>query len=267
MHLLPSSAAARERAPGRGSPRLTRNVVPGVHRLEHAHVNCYLLDDAQGITIVDAALPATWRHVPAALDAIGRIPSDVRAVVLTHAHFDHLGFARRIRTAWGVPILGHALEQPIASHPYRYAHESPRFGSALRHVSGAAIIARMAAAGALMVPGVDDLEPIAPGTELDLPGRPRVVFTPGHTFGHCALHLPAADAVLTGDALVTLDPYTGARGPRLVSRDATADSAAALDALDALDELDASVLLPGHGEPWRDGVRAATAAARRAGVH
>ena len=32
------------------------------------------------------------------------------------------------------------------------------------------------------------------------PGRPRVVFTPGHTYGHCALHLPDRDVLLTGDA-------------------------------------------------------------------
>jgi glyoxylase-like metal-dependent hydrolase (beta-lactamase superfamily II) len=49
---------------------------------------------------------------------------------------------------------------------------------------------------------------------LPVPGSPRVVFTPGHTLGHCALHFPERDAVIAGDAVVTLDPYTARRaGP------------------------------------------------------
>ena len=56
-----------------------------------------------------------------------------------------------------------------------------------------------------------------------MPGRPRPVHTPGHTHGPIALHLPDRDALITGDALVTHDPYTGRRGPVLVAAAATAD--------------------------------------------
>ena len=93
-----------------------------------------------------------------------------------------------------------------------------------------------------------------------------VVFTPGHTDGHCALHLPAADAIITADALVTLDPYTARRGPRLVARAATADVAANLDSLEAIQATGAQVVLPGHGEPFRSGVAAAVRMARAAGA-
>ena len=50
---------------------------------------------------------------------------------------------------------------------------------------------------------------------LALPGAPQVLHTPGHTDGSCVLFLPERRALLTGDALVTLDPYTGRRGPRV----------------------------------------------------
>src|SRR4051812_12679926 len=43
--------------------------------------------------------------------------------------------------------------------------------------------------GALFVKGVETVRTFTDGEELDVPGRPRVVFTPGHTHGHCALHL------------------------------------------------------------------------------
>lgn len=113
--------------------------------------------------------------------------------------------------------------------------------------------------------GIAGLVPIVPGEVLDVPGHPRVVFTPGHTFGHCALHLPDADVVLSGDALVTYNPYTGASGPQIVSGAATADSRQALSSLTALADTGASLVLPGHGDPWWDGAASAVAVARAAG--
>ncbi|MDH2443742.1 MBL fold metallo-hydrolase [Amnibacterium sp. CER49] len=244
---------------------LTRNVVPGVHRLGHADVNCYLLVESDAVTVVDAAFPRTWPLLGKALTAIGRKPEDVRALVLTHAHFDHLGFARRIREEWEVPVLAHPAEESLARHPYSYAHENPRLLYPVRHPGGVPILGRMAAAGAFAVRGVEELGYYEPGATLDLPGHPRVLFTPGHTFGHCALALPDVSAVIAGDALVTLDPYTGFRGPRIVAGAATADSALALDSLGELAATGARVLLPGHGEPWRQGAEAAVASARAAG--
>jgi glyoxylase-like metal-dependent hydrolase (beta-lactamase superfamily II) len=80
------------------------------------------------------------------------------------------------------------------------------------------------------------------------------------------LHLPERDAVIAGDALVMLDPYTAKRGPRIVARAATADSARAFASLKPLAETGARVVLTGHGEPYTDGVERAAAEAYEAGV-
>jgi len=244
---------------------LTRNVAPGIHRLSHAYVNCYFVEDASGVTIVDAALPATWMHVRRVLTAIGRTPHEVRALVLTHAHFDHLGFARRIRDEWGVPVYAHLADHDIAAHPYRYAHENPRSIYPILHPRAVVPLAAMVRAGALAVPGLDEVIEIEPGAELDVPGSPRVVFSPGHTFGHCALHIASADALLCGDAVVTFNPYTAGYGAQIVSGAATADSEQALVSLEVLAATGARLVLPGHGRSWRDGIASAAAQAMAAG--
>jgi len=244
---------------------LSKNVAPGIHRLEHAYVNCYLIEDESGVTLVDTAFPATWPLLQNALRQIDRTKDDVRAVVLTHAHFDHLGMAERLRKEWSVPVWAHPEERYIARHPYRYAHESPRLLWPVTHPTSIPILGRMVRAGALTVPGIDDLRTFASDDVLDVPGQPRVVFSPGHTFGHCALHLPERSALISGDALVTFNPYTGGTGPQIVSGAATADSAQALASLDALAATGADIVLPGHGKPWKKGIVSAVAEARKVG--
>ncbi|MFS0700660.1 MBL fold metallo-hydrolase [Cellulomonas sp. 179-A 4D5 NHS] len=242
-----------------------RDVADGVHRLDVGHVSCYLLEGAGGgLTLVDAGLPAVWPVLGRALRELGRRPEDLRAVVLTHAHFDHLGVAERLRRR-GVTVWGHLHEHELARHPYRYSHERTRASYPFRYPRAVPILGGMVRAGALQVRAVREVRPMPTGTRLPVPGEPEVVFSPGHTWGHCALHVRDRDVLFSGDALVTLDPYTAHTGPRIIAGAATADSGLALRSLDALARTRAGLVLPGHGEPWTGGVRAAAAEARSAG--
>ena len=254
-------------APRRGRrPTLTRNVAPGVHRLEHAYVNCYLIEDGRSVTIVDAAFPSTWAPLLLALDEIGYNRSDVEALVLTHAHFDHIGFAARAQSELRVPIWVHRADEHLAAHPYHYQRERTPFVYPLLYPAAIPVLAGMTAAGALAVKGVENVQYLPENGMLDVPGQPQIVFSPGHTFGHTALHLAGRGALLSGDALVTLDPYKGSRGAQIIAGAATADSAMALDTLTALADTDADLVLPGHGDPWSGGVRSAVDAARALGA-
>ncbi len=247
---------------------LHRDAADGIHRIEHAHVNLYLIEGARGeYTVVDAGLPGVWSHLGRLLGQVGADPGKVAALVLTHGHFDHVGVASAMQKEWQLPVWTHTDERQLAAHPLRYHHERNRFAVPLTHPRSLPIVARMTLAGALTVRGVEGVTVFDTDHPLDLPGNPVPVFTPGHTFGHTALHFPERDAIITGDALVNLDPYTGERGPQIVSGAATADSAQALDSLTVLRDTGATIVLPGHGETWTGGIADATDLARRRGPH
>lgn len=242
-----------------------RDVAPGVHRIEDAYVNWYLVEEEVGICAVDAGHPSSWDSLHEVLRELGRAPADVLAVVLTHAHFDHVGFAERARRELGARVLVHADDLALARDPWNYEHERSRLPYAAKHPSFDVAFAAMAAAGATGVRGVESATTFADGATLDVPGSPQVVHVPGHTDGQCALHYPERDLLIVGDAIVTRDPYTAEEGPRIVAGAATKDSAQALESLDRLATLDATTVLTGHGPAWRDGIAEAVTRARTAG--
>ena len=215
--------------------------------------------------LIDAGIPMQAHRIAAfARERFGDAPP--RAILLTHGHFDHVGFARGLKVSLGTPIWVHGADRTLAAHPYRYRPERNRVVFTLGHGRSLPILGGMVLAGALAVRGVEADELFGDGDVLEVPGRPRVIHTPGHTAGQCALLLPDRGVLLSGDALVTLDPYTGRRGPRLVAPAATADSDLALASLGRLVDCGARIVLPGHGAAWRGGAEAAVVAARRAVV-
>ncbi|MDP8908959.1 MAG: MBL fold metallo-hydrolase [Chloroflexota bacterium] len=243
---------------------LHKDAVSGIHRIDEASTNWFLIEEGGRLTVVDTGFPRSWNTLRQALHELGRSPGDIDAVVLTHAHFDHMGFAERARSELGVPVWAHEKEVPLTEHPWRYDHESSRLRY-VRYPGFLKVFTAMGARGALWVKGTKEIRTYTDGQQLDVPGRPRVIFTPGHTQGHCSLHFADRGAIIAGDAFVTVNPYTGSRGPQIVAGAATADSAQALASLDALTGLSATTTFVGHGEPWTLDVALAVEQARAAG--
>ena len=231
---------------------LVPRVADGVHRIEDANTNWYLVEEDGAITIVDAGVPTSWASFHRALRQLGRRADQVEALVLTHAHFDHVGFAERARRELRLPVYVHENDVPLTMHPWRYDHERPRSVHLATHPQALPFVAQFVRSRAFFPAAIREVTRYESGV-LPVPGSPHVVPTPGHTLGHCALHLPDRDCVIAGDAVVTLDPYTARRGPRLVSRAATADSERNRRTLENLAATRARTVLVGHGEPWHDG--------------
>jgi glyoxylase-like metal-dependent hydrolase (beta-lactamase superfamily II) len=238
-------------------------VADGVYLLERAHVNCYLVVSDEAIVLIDAGLPRTWPLLTTVLASIGATPGDIDAVLLTHGHFDHVGMCDRLSNEHRLPIHVHDADRELVRHPYRYAHERARWAYPFAYPRSIPILAGMVAAGAVGIKGVHAGGDVRAGQVL--PGGLVTVPSPGHTPGHCGFFLEKQGVLFAGDAIVTLDPYTGETGPRIVAGAATGDSASALDGLGAFVDTGAGLVLTGHGAPFRDSIDLAVRAARTAG--
>jgi glyoxylase-like metal-dependent hydrolase (beta-lactamase superfamily II) len=220
-------------------------------------VNWFLIETDEGPVAVDAGFPTAWKQIEHRAD-------ELRAVVVTHGHADHVGFAPIAERRHGVPIYVPERDEKLVKSPIPYAKSERLPLFYLQHAATRRVYWR--ALRAIGVAGQRVRSPRTYGDGDELPGGLRAVFTPGHTKGHMALHLPDRDLLFVGDALVTWDIYTDRTGPRLIARAATWDSKVNLESLERIAQTGASTLVTGHGEPWRQGAASAAAAAREAGA-
>ena len=249
-------------------------IAPGVHRLGDGMTSFYVVEhgDSDGVTVVDTGLPAHAAQLAALLARIGRGPRDVRAVLVTHGHPDHLGLAERIReqSDGAATVWAHAADAPLLARPGKAMSlakpERSVLPYLLRRPAMLAVPLHLARSGGFRTPPVRELSTFDHRQVLDAPGRPLAVPVPGHTGGSAAYLFADRGVLFTGDALVSADGITGLTGPRLVCRAFTHNSAAALASLDVLAEFEVPLLLPGHGAALTGGTAAAVAAARQAGI-
>jgi glyoxylase-like metal-dependent hydrolase (beta-lactamase superfamily II) len=236
-------------------------LAPSLHRLGEEIVGCYLVEDAGAVTIVDAGVPAYYTELTAELAAMGRTIQDVRALVLTHGHDDHHGFAERLRVEHVVPVSIHQLDAALA----RGEAKNPSAGMGERKLGSLLhYLGWLARHGAMRAKPLTEVGTFEPGATLDVPGALRVIHMSGHTPGSVAFHASAHDALFVGDALVTDAVINDRHGPQISPFAADPDEA--LASLANIEPLEAHWLLPGHGSPWTDDVAAAVAAARRVGI-
>ena len=233
-----------------------------IHRAGSEIVNWYLLEEGGRVTIVDAGCPAYRPQLEPALTEIGRAIGDVEAIVLTHAHIDHVGFAQKLQDERGIPVYAHTAEVPQATTGKAPHTEASYVPAMFRYRTARRVIFHLARNGAARPPKVARVEPFNDGDELDVPGRPRAVHTPGHSPGHCVIHIPAEGAAFVGDAILGWNTITGQSGPILPPRQFNVSTEQARASLDQIEKLAADTLYYGHGDPWTGGAGEAAAQAR-----
>lgn len=228
-------------------------VAPGVFLGRGTDVNFYLLLDGEAITLVDSGYPGDVASVLAAIGSLGRRPDDVRAVLLTHAHVDHIGATTYFYERHGVPTLTGQVE---AAHARREFLEQAGPLDVARNVWRPGVLPwalRIARRGATRPYAAPHAEAFGGDGPLDLPGAPVPIPMAGHTSGHTAYLVPSVGALLTGDGLVTGHPLLRRTGPQLLPP--MFHHGDPLAGLAAIEDVEAGLILPGHGEPVHMAVR------------
>jgi glyoxylase-like metal-dependent hydrolase (beta-lactamase superfamily II) len=153
------------------------------------------VEDDGSVTLVDCGLKRAPKKIVAALASIGKHPSDVQRIVLTHAHFDHAGGAARMvdeTSADGVDV--HADE----AHYVRTGTRPPGDSAS----TAGRLLARAPWGDFTATPVAEEL---VDGQLIDVAGGLRVLHTPGHTPGHISLLHPRSGVLITGDSIFNMN--------------------------------------------------------------
>jgi glyoxylase-like metal-dependent hydrolase (beta-lactamase superfamily II) len=172
---------------------------PGIYSLGHAkggHVHAFLLEAGGELTLVDTLFEGDARLVLAALQELGRSPSDLKQIAITHGHRSHLGGLATLKRESGAKVFAHRWEADIVAGERRaqavsiVPHQSIRlipFQLGLwldrpRHAPCP----------------VDELL-----DEGDSVGPLQVMHSPGHSPGHLTFWWPERRFLIAGDGVAT----------------------------------------------------------------
>lgn len=158
------------------------------------YVHAFLLDDGRDLTLIDTLSSADATLILNALARIGKQPTDIKRILLTHAHRAHLGGLAQIKRLSGAPIYCHDWEADIIAGERRIQATTLGLMRPLR-IWPFQVAARFSRFAGCTPDGL-----LHDG---DRAGPVQAVYTPGHTPGHLAFYWPERNALFAGDTLVT----------------------------------------------------------------
>ena len=166
--------------------------------------------------------------------------------MITHSRADHTGFVKRLTRETGAPVFVHEADRESLTRILQLPWWGLLSNAWRPYVCG--MLWHATLNGVFTMPRVLKPRTFKHGDVLEVPGRPRVIHTPGHTPGEVSLLLTESKILLTGDTLATRNVMAGEDGPPQIMPPAlTGDYVMAQKSLDQLRELGRVKLLPGHG--------------------
>lgn len=197
----------------------------------------YLLTKGDGLTIIDAGLGLAAPRIVQQLTKAGYRPSEVRRILITHAHPDHIGGLPELQRLTGAEVWCSAEEKPVVEG------QSPMLRPPRETLSG---IDRMMAVGPSMRFPATPVSRIISGGEVlsEVLDGLHVIATPGHAPGHVSFYNESRGLLITGDVIFHM-PWGMTEPMRAFSPDPVANRRSTLK----IAELKPAIICFGHGTP------------------
>jgi hydroxyacylglutathione hydrolase len=205
-------------------------IIEGVHWIEGINANCYIIAEADLLLIDTGFRHKTKKILRYITQVLHREPSELKMIVVTHCHLDHIGNADQLRVVTGAKIAAHQEDAVFIEGRKKAPVPAGGLGMVYRTLSPFIRIRRFP---------VDILL-----KEKDIIGGLAVLFIPGHTPGSIALYDTKRKVLFTGDALRYKNGVV--EGP---SKGFSIDITSAYSSLQQLKLLEYDIMLSGHGTP------------------
>jgi hydroxyacylglutathione hydrolase len=221
-----------------------RKVAEGVYRVPARAANTYLIEASKGLVLVDSGLPGSEKGILKSIAKLGKKPSDLKLVLLTHRHLDHIGSAAMLKKQTGAKLASHPFEKPYAAGTLVISAPSAWsfYGRIVRKLTTVEYwslkLFRIIQFHTVHVDLAADEESVLDEAGLD----GSVVWTPGHTKGSVTLFLNQPGVAIVGDLL-------RARRGRLVKPLLMENVRQNEASIQRVLDLGPEIICPGHGRP------------------
>ncbi|HEX8230609.1 MAG TPA: MBL fold metallo-hydrolase [Chloroflexia bacterium] len=212
-----------------------KEIVPGIYTFSGLIVGrVYAIEDPDGLTLVDASIKVAAARIVAQLRKAGREPGDVKRILVTHAHPDHVGGLPELQRLTGAEVICSELERPVTEGKVAIGMISP-YKEILEK--------RRIKPPDTVLPGTPVDRTVSEGDVLDevLDGL-HVLITPGHALGHVTYWQPERRIAFCGDVIMNLTGLTLPFAPFTPDMDENRRSVRRVASLEP------EVLLFGHGK-------------------
>ena len=159
-----------------------RQVAPGLYMVPLGMVNVYLFEDKDALVLVDTGIPGSTVRILAAVRELGRQPTDVKRILVTHLHGDHTGSLARLKQVTGATVAMHATDAELVSQGRTSRPSNPAPGV----LNWLVVKLFMSATSLDRIEPVDTDDELADGDLLDVAGGVQVIHVPGHAAGQVA---------------------------------------------------------------------------------